>query len=92
MVDIAEGEMEPFYTAAIADTIPSELLRDEVIEITRKCLGNLPKKVLLVWEKNRLEGLSYKEIADEMHCSVKQVDKLLQQASKALKKALSDYL
>ena len=45
-----------------------------------------------MWLRSRIEGLSYKEIADMLGISYKRVDKNMQKVAKKLKEALSEYL
>lgn len=46
----------------------------------------------LIYIKSRVDGMSYKEIAEALGISVKKVDNSLQAVMKDLKIALADYL
>ena len=46
----------------------------------------------LIYTKSRVDGMSYKEIAEALDISVKKVDNSLQAVMKDLRIALADYL
>ncbi|MCI4667290.1 MAG: RNA polymerase sigma-70 factor [Bacteroidia bacterium] len=55
-------------------------------------IGMLPQKCGEVFKMSRLEGLSYKEIAQKMNISPKTVEVQMGKALKLLRKSLRDYL
>ena len=52
-------------------------------------LPGLQKRIFIL---SRINGLSYKEIAEKLGLSYKQVDKSLQKTMKTLRAALDEYL
>lgn len=87
-----EGEMEAFYTSVISDFDPHEIFRNEILENLRSCLSELPEESAGAWRLSRLEGKTYKEIAEQLGISVKRVDKAMQKAARALRRRLEDFL
>lgn len=87
-----EDYLESSYIQTITSVDISEILKNDIALRVRKSLEKMPVDICLVWRKSRVEGKSYKEIADEMHIPVKRVDKYLQKVNKTLRKELADYL
>jgi len=87
-----ERAMMDIYTATIASRDPVALFSDEILSIYKNTLLSLEPEQREVWLRSRIEGLSYKEIADMLGISYKRVDKNMQKVAKKLKEALSEYL
>ena len=87
-----ERAMMDIYTATIASRDPVALFSDEILSIYKDTLLSLEPEQREVWLRSRIEGLSYKEIADMLGISYKRVDKNMQKVAKKLKEALSEYL
>ncbi len=87
-----ERSMMEIYTATIESRDPVALFTDEILSIYKETLLSLPPEEREVWLRNRIDGLSYKEIATIMGISYKRVDKNMQKVAKKLKEALSEYL
>ena len=81
-----------FYTRTIESCNPNELFQREIIEICRKQLEQMPELTKQVFIAHKLEGKSYKEIADMLCINLKKVDRELQQAAMKLRLSLKDYL
>ena len=58
----------------------------------RKAIENLPMERKRVFILSRFEGLTYIQIADKLHLSVKTVENQMGKALKTLREELSDYL
>ena len=81
-----------FYTRAIESCNPNDLYVEDILGICRDRLENYPPLMRLIYIKSRVDGMSYKEIAEALGISVKKVDNSLQAVMKDLKIALADYL
>ena len=81
-----------FYTRTIESCNPDELFQREIIEICRKQLEQMPELTKQIFIAHKLEGKSYKEIADMLCINFKKVDRELQQAAMKLRLSLKDYL
>ena len=81
-----------FYTKAIESCNPADLYVEDILAICRERLGNYPPLMRLIYTKSRVDGMSYKEIAEALDISVKKVDNSLQAVMKDLRIALADYL
>ncbi|MGQ8337460.1 RNA polymerase sigma-70 factor [Sunxiuqinia sp. A32] len=68
------------------------LLDRELREQIEKEINKLPQGIRETFIKNRFDGLSYKQIADEENISVKTVEYRISKALTILRKALNDYL
>lgn len=87
-----ERSMMDIYTATIASRDPVALFTDEILSIYKETLLSLEPEKREVWLRSRIEGLSYKEIANTLGITYKRVDKDMQKVAKKLKEALSEYL
>lgn len=85
------GVME-FYTRAIESCNPQEMFRTEIMEICENQLGQMSELTRRIFVAQRIDGKSYKEIAEEFNISIKKVDKELQRAASKLRISLKDYL
>ena len=68
------------------------LFTDEILSIYKETLLSLEPEQREVWLRSRIEGLSYKDIADVLGITYKRVDKNMQKVARKLKEALSEYL
>jgi RNA polymerase sigma-70 factor (ECF subfamily) len=68
------------------------LIARELEEHIVHSIGKLPSGCRKVFELSRIEGLKYKEIADNLHISVKTVEVQMSKALRSLRIELSDYL
>jgi len=68
------------------------LITTELDEAIKTSIENLPEKCREVFELSRLDGLKYREIAEELNISVKTVETQMSRAINALKKELSGFL
>ncbi|NDV96163.1 RNA polymerase sigma-70 factor [Dysgonomonas sp. 521] len=64
----------------------------ELEQMLTTALSKLPENVREVFEMNRFEGKTYKEIAEEKNISVKTVEAHMTKALKVLRIELKDYL
>lgn len=64
----------------------------ELEQIINSAVNKLPPKVKEVFEMNRFEDMSYKEIAEHNHISIKTVEAYMTKALKILRIELKDYL
>lgn len=87
-----ERSMMEIYTSTIESRDPVALFTSEISAIYRETLLSLPPEQREAWLRSRMEGLTYKEIAQILGVSTKRVDKLMQKVAVKLKEALSDYL
>ena len=68
------------------------LLAKELEENITRAVMKLPSECLKVFELSRIEGLKYREIAYNLHISVKTVEAQMSKALKSLRLELRDYL
>ena len=80
-IKLKERSAMDYYTRAI----------DEILEICRAQLEQMPELTQQIFKARRLEGKSYKEIAEQFGIPQKKVDKQLQQAVTKLRRALKDF-
>lgn len=85
------GAME-YYNRAIESCDPSKIFAEEIMNIVSETLRKLPDREREVFIKNRLKGMSYKEIAEALGISYKTVDKSMQNTIKRLRIELGEYL
>nr|WP_129734480.1 RNA polymerase sigma-70 factor [Parabacteroides goldsteinii] len=64
----------------------------ELEQMLSSALAKLPDNIRIVFEKNRFEGMTYAEIAQESNISVKTVEAYMTKALKHLRIELKDYL
>ncbi|MDR2948242.1 MAG: RNA polymerase sigma-70 factor [Prevotella sp.] len=64
----------------------------ELEQMLTAALSKLPENIRAVFEMNRFEGKTYKEIAEEKNISVKTVEAHMTKALKVLRVELKDYL
>ena len=90
-IKLKERSTMDYYTRAIESCDPDTLLQDEILEICRAQLEQMPELTQQIFKARRLEGKSYKEIAEQFGIPQKKVDKQLQQAVIKLRRALKDF-
>lgn len=73
------------------DTPEDNLLNDELLLIYVNALDELPPKCREVFILIREQGLSYKEVAEQLNISIKTVDAQLQKAVSRLKEKIKLY-
>ena len=71
---------------------PSEIFSAEVNKIIQATLRSLPEQTRRVFEKSRFENKMNKEIAEELHITVKGVEYHISKALKEFRVSLKDYL
>lgn len=71
---------------------PSEVFKEEITELVRKTLSELPETTRRIFVMSRYENKKYKEIASEYDMTVKGVEFHISKAMSALRKSLADYL
>ncbi len=81
-----------YYSRAIESCDPSQIFTDEITDILRKTLQDLPAPQRQIFVMSRVEGKTYNEIAQELGLTYKQVDKSLQKTMKVLRQSLGEYL
>jgi len=89
-----QESLDQAETPELPDTQASPLEVLEERDLTRRLeelLARLPENQRRALILKRFGGLSYEEIAGEMHLSPQAVDGLLKRARQFLKKALQDY-
>lgn len=81
-----------YYTQSIESSNPNELFQNEIMEICKAQLEQMPELTRRIFNAHKFEGKSYKEIADNLNVNLKKVDKELQNAAIRLRLSLKDYL
>lgn len=82
-------ELQEFKTDPV---IPDDLNGDELIKIVQDLIEQLPERPRMIYKLNRLEGLTYKEIADVLEISPKTVETHMSRALDYLRGKLTKYL
>jgi RNA polymerase sigma-70 factor (ECF subfamily) len=72
--------------------VSAELESMELEEKIREVINNLPEKCRVIFELNRFDGLTYREIAKQLDLSVKTVENQMTKALKILREKLTSYL
>jgi len=72
-------------------TNPDKIFADDIQRIIRETLAKLPEQTRTVFEMNRFQNLSKKEIGDKLNISIKGVDYHISKALKFLRENLQDY-
>lgn len=70
---------------------PKEILSGELREKVNSLLASMPEKTRIAFIRDRLDGKSHKEIAEELRISVKGVEYHLARAVKILRDNLKEY-
>lgn len=87
------GSDDPPDSVAPARDDPAEAARArELAEAIDRAMAQLPLNQRLALEMVRYEGLSYREAAEALECSVGAVEQLLFRARQKLRVALAEYL
>lgn len=71
---------------------PEALLEKEVMDIVRNTLRLMSETERTVFEKSRIEGKTYSEIARECGISIRHVTSIMQKTLARLRVSLKDYL
>ena len=87
------AEMNPSDEAKFSfqDT-DQQQLANELALLAEKAVENLPPRTKAVFRLIRMEEMSYKEVAESLHISIKAVEKEMMKALRLLRVALKDYL
>lgn len=72
-------------------TNPDKIFAKDIQRIIRQTLAKLPEQTRLVFEMNRFQNLSKKEIGEKLGITIKGVDYHISKALKCLKQSLRDY-
>lgn len=91
ILETERGVMD-YYSRAIESCDPAQIFTDEITDITRRTLQGLTATQKRIFIMSRVEGKTYKEIAEELGLTYKQVDKSLQNTMKILRRELQEYL
>ncbi|MDL2310006.1 RNA polymerase sigma-70 factor [Parabacteroides sp. OttesenSCG-928-B22] len=71
---------------------PEKIFASDIQQIIQQSLDRLPEQTRQIFEMNRFQNLSKKEIADSFGITIKGVDYHLSKALKVLRENLKDYL
>lgn len=92
---IADQYLRELSEINMRDQFPrNESLSDEkeIIEEVRKIIEDFPEKTKHIYKLNRMDGLTYREIADVLEISSKSVEYHMSRALDILRSSLSKYL
>ncbi len=81
-----------FRTSSLDSCDPSELFTNEMQEIIRNTLNELPEQTRLIFFKSRYGNKTNREIAEELGISIKTVEFHISKALKVFRVKLKDYL
>ncbi|MGI6573052.1 MAG: RNA polymerase sigma-70 factor [Fermentimonas sp.] len=71
---------------------PEFIFSNEIQQIIESTLNKLPKKTRQIFLLNRYQGLSYKDIAEQMDLSIKTIEFHISKALSRLRFSLKDYI
>lgn len=71
---------------------PNDVFSHEILDIYRRTMQGLPEQTRKIFEMSRFEHKTNKELAQELHISVKTVEYHISKALKVLRVHLKDYL
>ena len=74
------------------DELTQKLFQDEIIAIIERELAKMPARTAAIFNASRVEGKTYKEIAESLGIPVRTVTREIQNALAQLRKSLHDYL
>ncbi len=74
------------------DEVHEQLVGQELEEGLQKAMGKLPEKRRQIFELSRMQGLKYKEIADQLNISIKTVEGQISKALIQIRENLKEYL
>jgi len=83
---------QQYVTAMDTEESTDPLLLTELQAKLQKAMTELPEQCRNIFYLNRIEGLKYREVAEELGLSVKTIETQISKALKILRKKLSDYL
>lgn len=72
-------------------TNPDKIFAEDIQRIVRETLEKLPEQTRVIFEMNRFQNLSKKEIAEKLGISIKGIDYHISKALKCLRENLQDY-
>lgn len=91
LMDMRQRELE-IRISTLEACNPDDIFSSEVRRIVRDTLAVLPEQTRRVFTMSRFENKSNKEIAEELHLTVKTVEYHIAKALKPLRSNLKDYL
>lgn len=77
---------------SLQDESAMSVLNKELTELINQTLKTMPEKIRSVFELNRDENITYKEIASSLGISEKAIEYRMSKALAIFRKALADYL
>lgn len=84
---------EYYYAIKLLDESDDNFLEfNALFNAINKAIEKLPEEQKLVFKMSRLNDMKYKEIADQLHLSIKTVESRISKALKFLRIELKDYL
>ncbi|RHJ93101.1 RNA polymerase sigma-70 factor [Bacteroides sp. AM07-16] len=81
-----------FRISSLESCDPSELFTNELKQIIRTTLHEMPEQTRKIFFKSRYENKTYREIATDMNVSIKTVEFHIAKALKILRIKLKDYM
>ena len=85
-------DIEAQYDLSSDGATDSLQLHNDLQQAVDEALTHLPPKCRIVFSLSRFEGLSYREIGEEMNISIKTVENQMGKALKVMRSLLKDYL
>lgn len=74
------------------DELTQKLFQDEIIAIFERELSKMPARTAAIFYASRVEGKTYKEIAETMNLPVRTVTREIQKGLVQMRKSMKDYL
>ena len=89
---LVSSEHPHFITASAQERPDQDMVHTELAQALDDAIAQLPVNQRLALQMNRFEGLSYREIAEALDCSLGSVEQLIYRARRRLRRDLACYL
>ncbi|MBI9033174.1 MAG: RNA polymerase sigma-70 factor [Bacteroidales bacterium] len=89
---VRDNYKSTYEEPAMFDEVHELLIGQELEAGLQKAMRKLPEKRREIFELSRIQGLKYKEIADQLNISIKTVEGQISKALIQIRKSLKDYL
>ena len=87
-LDRKEARQRELSAALSSNTTEEDIFHRELAQKLTLAIGNLPSRTALVFTLIRFEEMSYKEVAESLHISLKAVEKEMMKAMRLLRAVL----
>lgn len=92
--DIVQDHISYIHSNPTLETFNTEnyILYSDLHEHFLAALQKLPEQCRIAFEMNRIKGLKYKEISEQLNCPIRTVEARIAKALELLRKQLKDFM